>query len=119
MSIETETKETNDSGRGTSPEESEAAPRKRGFGAMSAEKQREIARKGGQAAHAKGRAHQFAKDEAREAGRKGGHAVSKNREHMAAIGRAGGLARGRRRAERAARASQASGEDKEGVPAVA
>ena len=45
---------------------------KRGFGSMSPEKQREIARKGGKAAHAKGTAHKFTSAEAVEAGRKGG-----------------------------------------------
>ena len=39
---------------------------------MSAEKQREIASKGGRAAHAKGTAHEWSADEARTAGRKGG-----------------------------------------------
>lgn len=34
-------------------------------------------------------------EQAREAGRKGGEVVSKNHEHMATIGRLGGLARGR------------------------
>lgn len=57
-------------------------------------KQKEIASKGGRAAHAKGTAHEFDTGEAREAGRKGGMAVSRNREHMAAIGRRGGEARG-------------------------
>jgi len=37
-------------------------------------KQREIARKGGQAAHDKGTAHEWTSDEARMAGRKGGEA---------------------------------------------
>ena len=41
---------------------------------MSAEKQREIASKGGRAAHQKGTAHEWSSDEAREAGRKGGMA---------------------------------------------
>ncbi len=63
---------------------------KRGFAAMDATKQREIASKGGKAAHEKGTAHEFTPEEAREAGRKGGEAVSQNREHMAAIGRKGG-----------------------------
>src|SRR5437763_410270 len=62
----------------------------RGFAAMNQEKQREIASKGGRAAHAKGTAHEFTADEARDAGRKGGEAVSRNREHMAQIGREGG-----------------------------
>ena len=64
---------------------------------MDPAKQREIASKGGRAAHAKGTAHQFTSDEAREAGRKGGQAVSRNRAHMAAIGREGGQSRGRSR----------------------
>ena len=59
-------------------------------------KQKEIASKGGRAAHAKGTAHEFDAGEARSAGRKGGLAVSKNREHMASIGRRGGEARGAR-----------------------
>jgi general stress protein YciG len=69
----------------------------RGFASMDREKQREIASKGGKAAHAKGTAHEFDSGEAREAGRKGGQAVSRNRDHMAAIGRRGGEARGHAR----------------------
>ncbi len=57
---------------------------------MSAERQRAIAAKGGKAAHAKGTAHQFSAEEARKAGKKGGEAVSRDRVHMAAIGRVGG-----------------------------
>jgi uncharacterized protein len=72
----------------------------RGFASMDTSKQREIARKGGKAAHAQGRAHEFNPDEARTAGRKGGEVVSRDRTHMAAIGRAGGQARGRNRAMR-------------------
>jgi len=68
-----------------------AGKSKRGFAFMDAEKQRWIASKGGQAAHAKGTAHEFTPEEAREAGRKGGEAVSRNREHMAEIGRKGGM----------------------------
>jgi general stress protein YciG len=45
---------------------------RRGFAAMNPAKQREIASKGGKAAHAKGRAHEFTPEQAREAGRKGG-----------------------------------------------
>jgi len=44
----------------------------RGFAAMDAEKQREIARKGGRAAHEQGVAHEWSSNEAREAGKKGG-----------------------------------------------
>ena len=70
----------------------------KGFSGMSRERQREIASEGGKAAHAQGRAHEFTSDEAREAGKKGGKKISRDREHMAAIGRAGGIARGRKRA---------------------
>ena len=45
---------------------------RRGFASMSPEKQREIASKGGRAAHEKGTAHEWSADEARSAGRKGG-----------------------------------------------
>jgi general stress protein YciG len=72
----------------------------RGFASMDRTKQREIASKGGRAAHEKGTAHEFDAGEARDAGRKGGVTVSKNREHMAAIGRRGGEARGANRAAR-------------------
>lgn len=44
----------------------------RGFAAMDAEKQKEIARKGGRAAHEQGVAHEWSSTEAREAGKKGG-----------------------------------------------
>jgi general stress protein YciG len=64
---------------------------------MAAEKQREIARKGGRAAHEKGKAHEFTTDEARQAGRKGGEKVSVNRNHMAEIGRRGGRSSASRR----------------------
>ena len=72
------------------------ATSKRGFASMDQSKQREIASKGGRAAHAKGTAHEFTSDEARVAGRKGGEAVSRDRAHMAAIGREGGHSRGAR-----------------------
>jgi uncharacterized protein len=50
------------------------AKQHRGFASMDQEKQRIIASKGGKAAHAKGRAHEWTTEEAREAGRKGGAA---------------------------------------------
>ena len=49
-----------------------ARKERRGFASMSPEKQREIASKGGRAAHAKGTAHEWTSEEARVAGRKGG-----------------------------------------------
>lgn len=45
---------------------------RRGFAAMDPEKQRQIARQGGKAAHQQGVAHQWTTEEARAAGRKGG-----------------------------------------------
>ena len=89
--------------RGANAAESGTTPRgrsNRGFASMDRAKQREIASKGGRAAHEKGTAHEFDAGEARAAGRKGGVTVSKNREHMAAIGRRGGEARGANRAAR-------------------
>ena len=68
----------------------------RGFASMDPQRQREIASKGGRAAHAKGTAHEWTSDEARNAGRKGGETVSRDRAHMAAIGREGGGARSAR-----------------------
>lgn len=68
----------------------------RGFASMDPERQREIASKGGRAAHRKGTAHEWTSEEARVAGRKGGEAVSRDRAHMAQIGREGGEARGNR-----------------------
>ncbi|WP_414495585.1 KGG domain-containing protein [Stenotrophomonas maltophilia] len=65
----------------------------RGFASMDQDKQRAIAAKGGRAAHASGNAHEFSPDEARAAGRKGGQAISRDRQHMATIGREGGYAR--------------------------
>lgn len=44
----------------------------RGFASMDREKQREIASKGGRAAHQKRTAHEWTSEEARAAGRKGG-----------------------------------------------
>jgi general stress protein YciG len=88
----------------------------RGFASMDPNKQKEIASKGGRAAHAKGTAHEFDSNEAREAGRKGGMAVSRNRDHMAMIGRRGGEARGNSRNRPAAQANtQGAGSASEGA----
>ena len=64
---------------------------------MDPEKQREIASKGGIAAHEAGEAHEFTSEEARRAGAKGGAIVSADRAHMAAIGRKGGLSRAKQK----------------------
>ena len=87
---------------------------KRGFAAMDEAQQREIASKGGQAAHQKGTAHEFDSEEARRAGQKGGEAVSRNREHMADIGRKGGESR-----QASQRAASAAGSGNRSGPASA
>ena len=53
---------------------SERKGRGRGFASMDPQKQREIASKGGRAAHMQHTAHEWDSDEARQAGRKGGAA---------------------------------------------
>ena len=54
----------------------------RGFASMDRAKQREIASKGGKAAHQKGTAHEWTSEEAREAGRKGGMASHRRRSQL-------------------------------------
>ena len=56
---------------------------RRGFASMSPEKQREIASKGGRAAHAKGTAHEWTPEEARTAGRRGGQVSRGGRGRLA------------------------------------
>jgi uncharacterized protein len=84
------------SGKGINARSSGHGTSRRGFASMDEDKQREIASKGGKAAHEKGTAHEFnsaeareagkaahekgtahefTSEEAREAGRKGGHAA--------------------------------------------
>jgi len=60
----------------------------RGFAGMDPERQRDIARQGGTAAHRVGHAHQWTPEQARAAALKG-HANRKAREHQAAIQAAG------------------------------
>src|ERR1700693_4478110 len=67
-----------------------SSSRGRGFAGMSEQRQREIAAAGGRAAHKRGTAHEFSSSEARRAGQEGCEAVSRDRRHMAKIGRKGG-----------------------------
>lgn len=60
------------------PDMSSVSKTKRGFASMDKKKQKEIASKGGRAAHRTGKAHEFTPEEAREAGRKGGMARGRN-----------------------------------------
>jgi hypothetical protein len=61
-------------------EEEQVAKEDRGFASMDRNKQREIASKGGKAAHQKGTAHEWTSEEAREAGRKGGMASHRRKQ---------------------------------------
>jgi uncharacterized protein len=58
----------------------------RGFASMDRAKQREIASKGGKAAHQKGTAHEWTSEEARDAGRKGGIASHRRRREQTTPG---------------------------------
>jgi uncharacterized protein len=58
----------------------------RGFASMDRAKQRDIASKGGKAAHQKGTAHEWTSEEARDAGRKGGLASHKRRREQMITG---------------------------------
>ena len=62
----------------------------RGFASMDRSKQREIASKGGKAAHQKGTAHEWTSEEAREAGRKGGMASHRRKQQQQGVGSGGG-----------------------------
>lgn len=70
---------------------------KKGFASLNIERRREIASMGGKAAHEKGTAHVFTQEEAKKAGRKGVLTVSANQDHMASIGRKGGLSKSKRK----------------------
>ena len=61
----------------------------RGFASMDRAKQREIASKGGKAAHQKGTAHEWTSEEARDAGRKGGLASHRRRREQMLAGDTG------------------------------
>lgn len=56
---------------------------------MDRAKQREIASKGGKAAHQKGTAHEWTSEEARDAGRKGGIASHRRRREAMGLNNAG------------------------------
>ena len=70
---------------------------KRGFAAMAPEKARAIQSLGGRTAHRLGKGRQFTREEAQVEGKKGGLKVSRDRAHMAEIGRRGGKNARRRR----------------------
>ena len=58
----------------------------RGFASMDRTRQRDIASKGGKAAHQKGVAHEWTSEEAREAGRKGGMASHRRKQEQQSSG---------------------------------
>jgi uncharacterized protein len=63
-------------------QEGHVAKEDRGFASMDRSKQRDIASKGGKAAHQKGTAHEWTSEEAREAGRKGGMASHRRKQEQ-------------------------------------
>jgi uncharacterized protein len=71
-------------------QEVSVAKEDRGFASMDRAKQREIASKGGKAAHQKGTAHEWTSEEAREAGRKGGMASHQRRRQSQQLDEQGG-----------------------------
>jgi general stress protein YciG len=62
-----------------SENKNEGTKSRRGFAAISAERQREIASQGGRAAHQQGVAHEWSREEAAAAGKKGGQASGSKR----------------------------------------
>jgi general stress protein YciG len=66
--------------------------RRRGFGSMDPELQRQIAQKGGRAAQAQGKVHHFTSEEASAAGKKGWKVSPRSPDHMRRIGKMGGQA---------------------------
>jgi general stress protein YciG len=83
----------------SSNEGAKRKPSTRGFASMDPQRQREIASRGGKAAHQKGTAHEFNTEEARAAGSKGGQVAHRkgtahefDSEEARAAGRKGGQA---------------------------
>jgi hypothetical protein len=72
----------------TTPEQK--PKQKRGFALLAPEDLQELARQGGRASQANGTANRWTSETARVAGRMGGSTISRDREHMRAIGRKGG-----------------------------
>jgi uncharacterized protein len=70
----------------------DVAKEDRGFASMDRSKQKEIASKGGKAAHQKGTAHEWTSEEARDAGRKGGLASHRRRREQRETGDTQGMA---------------------------
>lgn len=96
----------------TDAESRSARPKgRRGFASMSREKRAAIASKGGRAAHALGRAHQWTPDAAKAAGVKGGRtlAAARGSEYFRALGQKGGAAKAEKRARRTGPATPAEG----------
>lgn len=60
----------------------ERAKARRGFAAMTPERQREIGSQGGRAAHQQGVAHEWSREEARAAGKKGGQVSGRKRSSL-------------------------------------
>lgn len=74
------------------PQKQQVSRKPRGFGALPESRRKEIAARGGRAAHQKGTAHEFLPGDPAtiEAGKKGGKIVAARPGHMARIGAIGG-----------------------------
>ena len=91
----------------------------RGFASMDKEKQKQIASKGGRAAHEKGTAHEFNSHEASMAAKKGherGTAHEFTAEEARIAGRKGGLARAMNRAKAMAASNGGASSDGQSMP---
>ena len=77
------------------PQMAAGAKADRGFASMDRNRRRDIASKGGKAAHLKGTAHEWTVEEAREAGRKGGATAHRRRQMQPENGEIPGEARPR------------------------
>jgi general stress protein YciG len=97
-------------------EDQKVAKEDRGFASMDRSKQREIASKGGKAAHQKGTAHEWTSEEARNAGRKGGLAShARRRERLAQQPEGGGVPAESRPGEPASQDAMRGGNEREEI----
>lgn len=83
----------------------------RGFASMDRSKQREIASKGGKAAHQKGTAHEWTSEEARAAGRKGGIASHRRKQQQGSGGESASSGRNFEPGHREAQAGNPGNDD--------
>lgn len=92
----------------------------RGFASMTEQRRKEVAARGGKSAQNRKTAHVWTSETASAAGKLGGEKIAQNRDHMATIGRLGGLARAaNKRAAKAGAESLGPGNGDESTDASA